>query len=82
MELPSDCPECGKQLSKTRKICGCGWRIAMFSEKNVVDQSYCQYQTIEGQCKEIGTVSPGGLSGKWFCRKHWYLATQEKFQHK
>jgi hypothetical protein len=80
MELLSDCPECGKQLSHSRKYCACGWRIAILNEKNVIDRN-CQYQTSHGPCKESGTISPGKMDGKWFCRHHWYVAVQEKFKY-
>lgn len=81
MELPNDCPDCGKQLSKTRKHCTCGWKIAKFIEKNEIDRSCCQYQTPTGPCQELGTITPAGMGEKRFCRKHWYMATQEKSKY-
>ncbi len=77
MELLNDCPECGKQLSKSRRYCACGWKTATLLEKSNSDRT-CQYQTIHGPCKEFGTISPNNMGRKWFCSEHWYTAVCDK----
>ena len=73
MNLFNDCPECGKQLTKSRKHCACGWKIAEIKECQVIDKK-CGFMLVEGSCREIGTIAPHGSSGKWYCGLHWYEA--------
>lgn len=79
MTLLNDCPECGKQLSKTRKYCACGWRLPQIKETYSNNRD-CQYVSALGRCEEMGTISPQGMGGKWFCAAHWYVATVEKIK--
>lgn len=73
MELLKDCPECGKQLSKSRKYCACGWKILEIKECQIIDKN-CAFLMTEGRCNETGTIAPHGSSGKWYCSMHWYEA--------
>jgi len=73
MDFLKHCPECGKQLSKSRKYCACGWKIAEIKECEVVDRT-CAFIEPEGRCRNLGSIAPHGSNSKWFCGKHWYEA--------
>ena len=77
MELLNDCPECGKQLSKSRKYCACGWKVPILKETTGLRK--CPYMTATGPCDDEGTVSPG-REKKWFCSAHWYIAISETYK--
>jgi hypothetical protein len=80
MELLNDCPECGKQLSKSRKYCACGWKIPTVKTTISIDRN-CPYPTEKGPCNKQGSICPGNRGTTWFCSDHWYKAICESYKY-
>ena len=78
MEIINNCPECGKQLSKSISRCSCGWKIPVVKELKVTERR-CKHILPEGPCNRVGSIAPHGCGGKWYCGTHWYEAFRTEY---
>jgi hypothetical protein len=72
MKMLDDCPECGKQLKKSRSRCTCGWKVNVMKDSGI--EKLCGFLLPDGNCTRIGTIAPYGSGGRWYCNRHWYEA--------